>query len=40
LRQLGIVVDARGRYLRWCPDCLTTDDELVRSTDAAAPLLH
>jgi len=37
LRQQGIVVDARGRYLRFCPDCLTTDDELVRAADVAAP---
>ena len=40
LRGQGIVVDARGRYLRFCPDCLTTDEELVRSAAAAAPLLH
>ena len=36
----GIVVDARGRYLRFCPDCLTTDEELVRAAEAAAPLLR
>jgi len=40
LCQQGIVVDARGRYLRFCPDCLTTDDELVRVADAAAPRLR
>jgi kynureninase len=40
LRGQGIVVDARGRYLRFCPDCLTTDDELVRAAEAAAPLLR
>ena len=40
LRRQGIVVDARGRYLRFCPDCLTTDEELVRAAEAAAPLLR
>ena len=40
LRRQGIVVDARGRYLRLCPDCLTTDDELIRVAEAAAPLLR
>ena len=32
----GVDVDARGRYLRLCPDILTTDDELVRAADALA----
>jgi kynureninase len=27
----GVVTDARGPYLRLCPDILTTDDELVRA---------
>ena len=40
LRRQAIVVDARGRYLRFCPDCLTTEEELVRSTEAATPLLR
>jgi kynureninase len=40
LRARGIVVDARGRHLRFCPDCLTTDDELIRAAEAAAPLLR
>jgi kynureninase len=40
LRRQGIVADARGRYLRFCPDLLTTDDELVRATEIAAPLLR
>jgi len=26
-----VVTDARGRYLRLCPDILTTDDELERA---------
>ncbi len=32
----GVVTDARGRYLRLCPDVLTTDAELVRAADAVA----
>lgn len=32
----GIDVDARGRFLRLCPDVLTRDDELVRAADALA----
>jgi kynureninase len=39
LRGQGIVTDARGRYLRFCPDVLTTDDELVRAAEAAARCL-
>ncbi len=39
LRGQGIVTDARGRYLRLCPDVLTTDDELVRAAEAAARCL-
>ena len=38
LRAQGIVVDARGRYLRFCPDCLTTDEELLRAAEAAGSL--
>ncbi len=40
LRARGIVVDARGAYLRLCPDVLTSDDELVRAAELAAPLLR
>ena len=40
LRDRGIVVDARGSYLRFCPDVLTTEDELVRAAELAAPLLR
>ena len=32
----GVITDARGRYLRLCPDVLTTDAELI----AAAALLR
>ena len=34
----GIVMDARGRYLRACPDILTTDAELVVAAEAVAAL--
>ena len=40
LRAEGIVVDARGRYLRFCPDCLTTRDELARAAETAGVLLR
>ena len=36
LAAAGIVTDARGRYLRMCPDVLTTGDELVAAADALA----
>jgi kynureninase len=35
----GVDVDARGRFLRLCPDVLTTDDELVRAADALVEAL-
>ena len=34
----GVVTDARGSYLRLCPDVLTRDDELVRAADELATL--
>jgi kynureninase len=40
LRGQGIVTDARGRYLRFCPDVLTTDDELVQAAETAARCMH
>ena len=40
LRQQGVITDARGRYLRFCPDVLTTDEEMVRAVKTAAPLLR
>jgi kynureninase len=40
LRGQGVITDARGRYLRFCPDVLTTDEEMVRAVEAAAPLLR
>ena len=36
LEAARVVTDARGRYLRLCPDVLTTDDELVAAADAVA----
>ena len=30
----GVVTDARGRYLRLCPDILTTDEELAAAAEA------
>jgi kynureninase len=34
----GIVTDARGEWLRLCPDVLTTDAELIRAAEALASL--
>ena len=36
LRERGVITDARGRYLRLCPDILTTDAELVAAANAVA----
>jgi kynureninase len=36
LVQRGVMTDARGPWLRLCPDVLTTDDELVRAADQVA----
>jgi len=36
LEAARVVTDARGRYLRLCPDFLTTDAELVAAADAVA----
>jgi kynureninase len=38
LRGAGVITDARGRYLRLCPDLLTTDAELVVAADALAAM--
>ncbi len=40
LRAQGVVTDARGRYLRLCPDVLTTDAELERAAMALGKLLR
>jgi kynureninase len=34
----GVIGDARGRYLRLCPDILTTDEDLVRAAGALAAI--
>ncbi|GIK85302.1 MAG: class V aminotransferase [Betaproteobacteria bacterium] len=36
LRGQGVDVDARGRFLRLCPDVLTADEELVHAAGAVA----
>ncbi len=36
LRDAGVITDARGPYLRLCPDLLTTDADLVLAADALA----
>jgi kynureninase len=36
----GIVCDARGEWLRLCPDCLTRDEELRHTVAALAKILH
>jgi kynureninase len=38
LEPRGVHGDARGEYLRLCPDVLTTDAELVRAADQVAAL--
>ena len=40
LRTHGVITDARGRYLRLCPDVLTTDAELVRTAKAVAAVMR
>jgi kynureninase len=36
----GIICDARGEWLRLCPDCLTRDEELRRAAAALGDILH
>jgi kynureninase len=40
LRDRGIVTDARGPYLRLCPDVLTTGEELRHAADALAAVVR
>ncbi|HTS23844.1 MAG TPA: aminotransferase class V-fold PLP-dependent enzyme [Casimicrobiaceae bacterium] len=40
LAERGVVTDARGPWLRLCPDVLTTDDELVRAAEQVARALR
>lgn len=39
LERDGIICDARGQWLRLCPDCLTRDDDLRRAAAAVGKLL-
>ena len=39
LENSGIITDARGKYLRLCPDYLTTDAEMRRTATALASVL-
>jgi len=36
IKSAGIDADARGSFLRLCPDVLTTSDEIVRAAEALA----
>jgi kynureninase len=40
LKQQGIVTDARGRYLRLCPDLLNSEEELGAAANALAALIR
>ncbi len=39
LQREGVICDARGQWLRLCPDCLTRDEDLRRAATALAELL-
>ena len=38
LQAVGVITDARGRYLRLCPDILTMDAELIAAADRLAAI--
>ena len=40
LEERGIITDARGEWLRLCPDCLTRDEELRRAASVLGDLLR
>ena len=40
LQREGIICDARGQWLRLCPDCLTRDEELQCAAAALGKLLR
>ena len=40
LQEQGIITDARGEWLRLCPDCLTRDEELRYAASVLGDLLH
>jgi kynureninase len=39
LQEQGIITDARGEWLRLCPDCLTRDEEMRRVASVLGNLL-
>lgn len=39
LSALGVQTDARGQWLRLCPDCLTRDAELIRAAQAVVEVM-
>jgi kynureninase len=40
LEREGIICDARGEWLRLCPDCLTREEELRRAAATLGKMLH
>ena len=40
LKGAGVTVDARGDNIRFCPDILNTEEEIVRSAKIVAQMLH
>jgi kynureninase len=40
LQQKGVICDARGEWLRLCPDCLTRDEEMRPAASVLSDLLH
>jgi kynureninase len=40
LKKHGVIADARGEWLRLCPDCLTQDTELRRVAEAMGAVLR
>ena len=40
LAEQGVITDARGSWLRLCPDCLTRDEELRKSASRLAEVLE
>jgi kynureninase len=39
LAERGVHTDARGPWLRLCPDVLTTDDEMTRAAEAVSAVI-
>lgn len=40
MKKLGIICDARSKWLRLCPDCLTRDVELQKAAEALGKILR